>query len=135
MKFQIVRGFDARIFLGLLWVSGCSKQAEPPKPIAIEQAPASLEEAFQQPKEAASEVKQDSHVKALVNDAVQALRSQDYAKALFALQTLSGRSDLTQAQRDFVTRALLSVHQVLEERASSGDQRAQEALDLRRRTK
>ena len=115
---------------------GCTKEAPPPKPLAIEEAPASLEEAFKAPaKGVTSQANQDSEVRALVNDARAALSAKDYAKALFALQSLSVRSDLTDAQRDFATRAMLSVHQALAQAASSGDQKAQQALDVRRATR
>jgi hypothetical protein len=70
-----------------------------------------------------------------VSEARAALASKDYAKALFTLESLSVRSDLTGVQRDFVTRAMLSVHQALEQAALSGDQRAQQALEVRRALK
>ena len=121
--------------VGIL-VSGCSKEAPPPKPLAVEEAPASLEQVFKEPaKSAAAAPAPDSQVRQLVNEAREALSSKDYAKALFALQTLSGRSDLTDSQRDFVTRAMLSTHQVLEQAAGGGDRSAQQALEMRRATK
>ena len=136
MKSEVLlQGLLASLLLAFA-VAGCSKEiASAPKPLAVEQAPASLEEAFKEAAPTKSRASQDAQVKALVNDATAALRGQDYAKALFALQSLSGRSDLTDAQRQFVTRAMLSVHQILEERANTGDQNAQDALELRSRTK
>jgi hypothetical protein len=121
--------------MGIL-ICGCSKEAPPPKPLAVEEAPASLEEVFKEsPKSASPQVTQNPLVRQLVDEARSALSSKDYAKALFALQSLSGRSDLTDAQRDFVTRAMFSVQQALEQAASTGDQRAQQALDLKRALK
>ncbi|MSU60995.1 MAG: hypothetical protein EXS31_01145 [Pedosphaera sp.] len=120
----------------LLMLSACSKEEAPPKPVAIEQAPATLDEVFKEPAVAsATKPRQDSQVKELVADARAALTGRDYSKALFSLQSLSGRSDLTDSQRDFVTRAMSSVHNALEEQAGRGDKAAQDALDLRRATK
>ena len=117
----------------LLLAAGCNKPTQPPAPIAVEQAPASLEETF---KEGTSQAaKQDPEVKQLVSDASGAIQARNYPKALFALQSLSGRSDLTYQQRDFVTRSMLAVHKALEEQANSGDAAAQQALEFRRRTK
>lgn len=126
---------QSSVVLGIL-LCGCSKEVPPPKPLAVEEAPASLEEVFKEPAATApTQPRQDSQVRQLVSDARAALTSKDYARALFALENLSVRSDLTDAQRDFVTRAMLSVHQVLEQAANSGDQRARQALELRRATK
>ena len=137
MNFQLVRAFKLLVPIPLIWASGCGdKEAPPAKPIAIEQAPASLDEVFKEPAKASPTQRgQDSQVRELVADARASLTSRDYSKALFALQSLSTRSDLTDSQRDFVTRAMFSVHQALEEQAGRGDQKAQEALDLRRATK
>ncbi|MBI2950090.1 MAG: hypothetical protein HYY23_20850 [Verrucomicrobia bacterium] len=112
--------------LAFLLVGGCTKEATPPKPIAIEQAPTSLQEVF---KGAGAEAKQ------LVDDAVAALGAKDFGKALFALQSLSGRSDLTAPQRDMASRSLLAVNQALAEQAGSGDQSAQQVLQFQRSTK
>lgn len=136
MNFAFVRHAAVNSSLVGILICGCSKEAPPPKPLAVEEAPASLEEVFKElPKQASTQAAQDSQVKQLVSDARAALSAKDYAKAIFALQALSGRSDLTDAQRDFATRAMLSVHQALEQAASAGDLRAQQALELRRATK
>ncbi|MBI4663707.1 MAG: hypothetical protein HY735_33315 [Verrucomicrobia bacterium] len=112
--------------LALLVMAGCTKEAAPPQPIAVEQAPTSLAETF---KDAAPELK------TLVTDAIGAFGAKDYPKALFALQTLSARSDLTPEQRDLATRSMLTVNQTLAEQASSGDQKAQQVLQFQRTTK
>jgi hypothetical protein len=133
MKFRILRPCHLIPSAALLLAAGCTKESAPPPPLAVEQAPASLEEAFKQP--AATEAKQDPQVRELVNEAKGAVQSQDYTRALFALQSLSTRSDLDGTQRDFVTRAMLAVHQALEARAGAGDAKAREALEIRRATK
>jgi hypothetical protein len=112
--------------LSLVLAVGCSKTEAPPKAIAVEQAPTSLEEAF---KGAKPEAKQ------LADEAVAALGSKDYTKALFALQSLAGRSDLTPQQRDMASRSMLAVNKALAEQAGSGDEKAQQTLQLQRSTK
>src|SRR5437773_8727181 len=100
MKSEVLRQARFASLLSAFAMAGCNKEIAPaPKPLAVEQAPASLEEVFKEAAPAASRAPQDPQVKALVNDATAALRAQDYNKALFALQSLSGRSDLTDAQR------------------------------------
>jgi len=122
--------FSWKIFLALcaavVLICGCSREAAPPKPLAIDQAPASLQEVF---KGASPESKK------LVDDAVAALGGKDFAKALFALQSLSGRSDLTASQRDIASRSMLAVNQALADQASSGDQSAQQVLQFQRSNK
>ncbi len=136
MKIRFIRSLNLACTLALLSFSACSKEEAPPKPVAIEEAPANLDEVFKEPATAsAAQPRQDSRVKELVSDARAALSGKDYSKAMFALQSLSTRSDLTDSQRDFVTRAMFSVHQALEEQAGRGDKAAQDALDLRRATK
>lgn len=110
---------------------GCSKDAAPPPPIAVEQAPAKLEEAFKENK--GKQV--DPEVKRLMDESVAALNSKDYAKALFTLQSLLARSDLTPPQRDLASRSMLAVNKALDEQASNGDKKAQEVLQFRRATK
>jgi hypothetical protein len=126
MRFHFLRESCTSLCAALILVGGCSKEATPPKPLAIDQAPASLQETF---KGAGSESKK------LVDDAVAALGAKDFAKALFALQSLSGRSDLTAPQRDVASRSMLAVNQALSEQASTGDQSAQQALQFQRSNK
>lgn len=126
MKPSIVRKASFVACLFLLLAGGCSKQPAPPKPLAVEQAPTSLEEAFKNAK---------AEAKALASDATAALQAKDYAKALMALESLSSRSDLTSAQRDMASRSMLAVNKALSEQASTGDQKAQQVLQIRRMTK
>ena len=118
----------ARCVLGLIAIlaGGCSGEVAPPKPIAVEQAPSTLGEAFKTAKPEA---------KKLADDAVAALGAKDYTKALFALQSLSSRSDLTPEQRDIASRSMLAVNKALAEQANSGDQQAQQTLQFQRSTK
>lgn len=126
MKTALIQRTNSALCLALLLAAGCSQEAGPPKPIAVEQTPASLEEAFKGAK---------PEVKKLADDAVAALGAKDYTKAVFALQSLSARSDLTPPQRDVASRSLLAVNKALAEQANSGDQNAQQTLQFRRATK
>lgn len=126
MNFTLPWRTSSALCLALLLVCGCSQEAAPPKAIAVEQAPASLGEIFKGAR---------PEVKTLVDDAVGALRTKDYTKALLALQSLSARSDLTPPQRDMASRSMLAVNQALAEQASSGDQKAQQVLQFQRTTK
>ena len=126
MKIKSV--WNINLILGVCWMlaAGCTKEIAPPKPIALEQAPSSLQEAFKGA---------NSDLKSLVDAAVGSLGTKDYTKALFALQTLSARSDLTPQQRDLTTRSTLAVNQALADQANSGDQQAQQVLQFQRSNK
>lgn len=124
VPFIVCRG--AMLCLPFIFLNACSQQDAAPKPVAIESAPTSFAEAF---KNAKPEAKQ------LATEATAALESKDYARALLALQSLAGRSDLTDSQRDMASRSMLSVNQALTEQAASGNQQAQQVLQLRRTTK
>jgi hypothetical protein len=129
-----ILSFASAIFvIGLfLFAAACSKSATtPPPPIAVEETPAKLEEAFKQNPAQPS----NNDVQILLDDAVASLKAHDYGKALFALQALLGRSDLTAEQRDTASRSMLAANKALADQASSGDRRAQEVLQLRRATK
>jgi len=114
--------------------SGCKKEPAPPAPVSAEEAPATLQQVFEQ-KPGDSKKPQDPEVRRLVDVASEALRNRDYSRAMFTLETLSGRSDLTGDQRDYVTRAMLTARQMLEQVAAGGNQQARDALEFRRRTK
>jgi len=107
--------------------SGCGREAAPPVPIAVEEAPGKLAEAVSQ--------EQNPEVKKLLDEAADVMRRKDYGQGLLLLQALSGRSDLTPEHRDLVSRLLLAANKALTDQASSGDQRAQEILQFRRATK
>lgn len=132
MRRSLSQAAVAALFCVLVIAAGCGKEQTPPQPLAVEQAPASLEGAF---KAKDDQPKIDPQIKSMADDAVIALTSKNYARAMFILQSLSGRSDLTSEQRDFVTRSMLSANKALEEQANNGNVAAQEALELRRRTK
>ena len=132
MRFLRARATLSVLFCASMFAAGCHKEETPPQPLAVEQAPASLEGAF---KAKDDQPKIDPKIKSMVDDAVIALTAKNYGQAIFILQSLSGRSDLTSEQRDFVTRSMLSANKALEEQANNGNVAAQEALELRHRTK
>ena len=117
----------------VLLLTACSeKTAEPPKPVAVEQAPTGLKDNF---KEAAGEGAGAQQIRSMVDDATIALQGKEYAKAISILEALSGRSDLTPAQRDYVTRTMMSAHKALTEAAAGGSLDAARALEQRRANK
>lgn len=111
-------------------IVGCNKPAEPPKPVAVEEAPAGLQEAFKETKGPRNEA-----VDRLVEDATAALQAQDYSRALILLESLSRRADLTGPQREFVTRSMLAAHKALAANAAAGNPAAAKALEQYRATK
>lgn len=132
MRCSISQASVSALFCVFVLVAGCRKEETPPQPLAVDQAPAGLKGAFAAKNDQPTI---DPQIKSLVDDAVIELTAKNYGRAIFILQSLSGRSDLTSEQRDFVTRSMLSANKALEEQANSGNRSAQEALELRRRTK
>lgn len=99
--------------------AGCKKNTAP-EPVALEQAPVVLEQAFKDAK---------PELKAQADQAVATLKNeQDAAKALSQLRTLIARTELTPEQRAAATCSLLAVQQHLQTAAAKGDPRATEAL-------
>jgi len=108
--------------------SGCGpKVTAPPPELVVEDAPNRLQEAAQ----AAS----NAEAQALLNEAVAAFQAQDYPRALFILQSLSARPDLTPDQQRLVASSLLAVNKALAEQANAGNAQAQEAVRRYRATK
>lgn len=118
----------------LVLACGCSKQPAPPAPVSAEEAPQTLQQVFK-PEATPGKKTQDPEVRRLVNEAAEYLQARDYGRAIFSLQALSMRSDLTAEQRDYATRAMATAQQQLEQAAAAGNAQAREALDYRRRTK
>lgn len=105
---------------------GCSRNAGPPPPLAAEQIPAAMEQAFHQ---AAAETKEAA------GQVVSAVQSKDYPKASAVAQALSERPDLTSDQRLLVARALLTLNGLLQAAQAHGDENAAAALKFHQMTK
>jgi hypothetical protein len=118
------------LFLVLLLLvagnSGCSRGIAPTTPLAAEQVPAALQEAF---------AKSKPEDKELVNQITAALQAQDYSKAFFTLQKLSGESGLNKKQQTAANRALLTANILLQSAQAKGDPQAAQTLQSYRANK
>jgi PBP1b-binding outer membrane lipoprotein LpoB len=115
--------------LALLLVAvGCSKEVPAPEAIAVEDASAALQQAPTTPQSS-------PEVQAMLSDAIAKLNARDYSNALFILQALSGRADLTPEQQSVVSRSMLAVNKALSEQAAAGNAQAQQAMQIYRANK
>jgi hypothetical protein len=119
-KFGITAG------ICLILTLGCRKEAAPPSPVQIEQAPPMIEKVFEK---APTELLQDA------GEVATALRNSDDAGALFELQSLSAKATLTAEQRNAVTRSMMAVHERLRTAAAKGDKKAEAAVEHYQATK
>ena len=102
-------------------LAGCGKNStsSAPPPLAADQVPATIENAFDQAQ---------PEVKSVADSVASSVKNQDSATAFEQLQDLSARPSLTSEQRSAAARAMVTVVQQLQEAAANGDQKAQEAL-------
>jgi hypothetical protein len=116
---------DLLCALGLVFLlcAGCGKKAE--KAVTVEEVPQVMEEAF---KEAQPQVSQQ------VTQVISSVR-EDNPKALSELQSLTERSELTEAQRVAADKAMYALLKRLQEAAQKGDQKADAELQKYRATK
>ena len=126
MRFlRTIRLLCALLFIVAVSV-GCSRSSAPLTPLAAEQIPTALQEAF---------AKAKPETRELVNQATAALQAQDYSKVFFALQTLSGQSGLNKKQQTAANRALLTANNLLQAAQAKGDAQAAETLNSYRANK
>ena len=104
----------------------CKQKVTPPVPVPIEQLPAALEKAF---------TKAKPEVKTLAGEVVAAVKTPDYTKAYFAMQTLSAQAGLTREQSGVVNGGLLTLNTLMQEAQAKGDTKAAEALKFHRENK
>ena len=104
-----------------LAMAGCEKNTAP-QPLAIDQIPAAMNQAF---------AKASTERKELVDRAVSALQSKELSKALMVVEGLCAVPDLTSEQRETASRALLTLNQELQAAAQRGDKAAAEFQRLR----
>lgn len=111
----VLCGWLAVLALG----TGCDRPSAPPTPVPLGELPAALEKAFQS---AAAEPR------AVADQAVAAVRAQDYAKAFLSLQSLNGQPGLTKEQTLLVLRGTLALREQLQSAQAQGNTQAQEVL-------
>lgn len=107
------------LLFAVIAVVGCSRNAPPPEPIALDQLPAAMEKAFASAKGEAKEV---------ADQVVAAVNAKDFAKAAAGLQKLTVLNGLSKEQVNTAARSVLSVNQALQEAQSKGDQKAVQTL-------
>lgn len=122
-----LKRFQVLILLcGIGFSTGCGERNAAPVPMPREQVRGALEKTF---KDAAPPIK------AKADEAVAALNGTNETQALFILQTLSNRSDLTTPQREVTVRCLLTVVARVQSAATNGNSEAAEAIQYRRDSK
>ncbi|HAV61001.1 MAG TPA: hypothetical protein DCY13_01380 [Verrucomicrobiales bacterium] len=119
---RVVLGFA--LGAGLLMLCGCGEDtaSRAPEPLAVEQAPTTLEQAF---------ASAGGDLKLMADEAIQFLRNGDYPRALVALQKLTSRTDLDGHQRGLASQALLTANQKVAEAAEKGNAEAEKLLRYR----
>jgi hypothetical protein len=103
--------------------TSCRESGGPPAPLSVEQMPGEFDKAF---------AKARPETKALASQVVAAVKSQDYAKALLDIQTLTSQSGLTKQQANLSARALNTVNGLLQTAQSTGDEKAKAVLEFQR---
>ncbi len=111
--------------LSFLLCTSCSR-SEPPKEVALDQVPASLNQAFQ---------KAPAPTKTLVAETIKALNEKAYPQAFVKLQEISARTDLSAPQRQAAAAALTSVNVQMQSAATSGDDTATATRQIYQSTK
>jgi len=106
--------------------AGCGRGSAPLVPLAAEQIPAALQEAFAKAKPEAKE---------LVNQVIAALQAQDCSKTFLALQILIRHSGLNKQQPNVASRSILAVNALLQAAQEKGDVQAAETLNTCRANK
>jgi hypothetical protein len=109
-----------------LALGGCTPRGEAPKEVSLAQVPQTIESAFQK---AGEEAKQQS------GEVLEALKGKDLPKALFGLQALSARPDVTSVQRETAARCMVAVNREVQAAATNGDSQAAQVIQYRRSTK
>lgn len=118
--------YSAFVVSATAFFSGCSKEPKAPTPMAVEEAPKTLDKNF----EAAS-----APSKQLATEANAAINSKNYGQAMESLQNLQNRTDLSAQQQQAAAKSMQAVNKRLSEQAAAGDPVAQEILKKRRASK
>jgi hypothetical protein len=102
-------------------VVSCAKSG-PPTPLALDQIPAALNQAF---------ASSPAERRELVDRALASLQNKEIGKATMVLEGLCAVPDLSKKQREAATRALLCLNLELQAAMQRGDKDAAEVLRLR----
>ena len=116
MKFFVFPKVGFPLLFTLLFALGCGNhEIAPPEPLAVEQLPAAIENAFTKAKPAAKE---------LATQVIASVQAQDYSKAFLDIQTLSASQELTKGQRSVVASAMMTINELLKSAVSKGDEKS-----------
>ena len=105
-----------------IWLAlgtSCSQKVPPPTPLAVDQMPTVLQQAF---------TKANAEAKDLVGQVLSAMTAKDYSKAFTAIQGLSARPGLSKQQQSAAACALLTINNLLQTAQTQGDANATETL-------
>jgi len=113
------------VWLLVYLTAGCAKNG-PPTPLALDQIPTALNQAFD---------KSPAERKELVDRALSALQNKEIGKAAMVLEGLCAIPEISKKQREVATRALLTLNEELQAATQRGDKEAAEVLRLRQISK
>jgi hypothetical protein len=102
-----------------LWCACAKRNADAPVPLPEDQIPTAVSQAFNS---------SDKETQVQVAQYVSEFESHDYPAAFEDIQQIFHNKSLTRDQRTLLARALMTTSQKVQEAASGGDQRADEAL-------
>jgi hypothetical protein len=126
IKFHYVTKVGLALLLLVGLSLGCSKNIPPPVPLPVGEFATTFEKAFTGAKGEAKE---------LATQIVAAVEAKDYSKAFMQLQTLFSAPGLTKEQQGLLTRASMTLNEVLASAQSQGDQKAAQTIQYYNKTK
>ncbi len=107
------------LLLAVASVTGCSRSNPPPTPLTMEELPGVVEKAFSTA---------NPELKGLATGILAAFQAKDYAKAFMGIQNLLGKPDLNPEQTTALTRASMTVSDLVQTAQSQGDAKATQVL-------
>lgn len=107
------------VLLAMVSGAGCSRSNPPPTPLTLEEMPSVIEKAFSN---ATPELKQ------LTAQILAAVQAKDYSKAFMEIQNLLNKPDLNKEQLMAVSRASLTMGELVQAAQSQGDAKATQVL-------
>ena len=119
MKHHCQNWYLCALLALLVAAVGCNRSAPPPTALTEAELPSALETAF-------SKAKPD--IKDLATQVVAAVQAKEYAKAFQSMQALSAKTGLTKEQINVISRATLTVNDLLQAAQAQGDKKAAQTI-------
>ena len=126
MKFHCATKVGLALLMLVVLSLGCTKNIPPPVPLPIGEFAATFDKVFTGAK---------GEAKDLASQIVAAVEAKDYSKAFVQLQSLFSAPGLTKEQQTILTRASLTLNEVLASAQSQGDQKAAQTIQIYNKTK